>query len=246
LEAAGALRTRGVEVTVLEGFGWLLPRQLPEPAGELLRAHLARLGIDVRVGVQIEGLAGDTAVRAVVLDGGEELPAETVVLSTGVRPNSYLARQAGLVVDRGVVVDDRMVTSDPSVFAAGDVAEHRGVVYGIWPASFAEGAVAGINAVGGAAEFHGMPPSNRIKVLDVDLYSVGQVTADDASFRFCEEQAGERYARLVCRDGRLVGAALYGDTSLAGRLKEAVESRRHLHELGDITERFPALAGSIG
>ncbi|MBW2278572.1 MAG: FAD-dependent oxidoreductase, partial [Deltaproteobacteria bacterium] len=225
---------------------WLLPRQLPQPASEMLSRHIESLGITVRAGVRVKELTGDERVHGVFLDNGEEVSADAVVLSTGVRPNSHLARRADLEVASGIIVDDQMFTSDPAILAAGDVAEHRGVLYGIWPASYAQGAVAGINAVGGDSEFKGMPPSNRIKVLDVDLYSIGTVTNGDASFQVCEELEGDRYARLVCRDGRIVGAALYGDTALSGRLKEAIESAAHLTELSDLTERFPALAGAIG
>jgi nitrite reductase (NADH) large subunit len=133
LETAGALARRGAEVTVLEGFEWLLPRQLSERGGQLLRTHIEALGVTVRCGVNVGEILGDEKVRGVSLKDGPQFPADLVVLATGVRPNSHLARQCGLVVQRGVVVDDRMCTSAPEIYAAGDVCEHRGVVYGLWP-----------------------------------------------------------------------------------------------------------------
>ncbi len=230
LETAGALQRRGVSVTVVEGFGWLLPRQLPQPAGQRLQAHLERLGIVVRCGATVKEIRGDEAVAEVLLADGETLPADAVIISAGVRPNSWLARRCGLTVERGVVVDDRMATSAPHVFAAGDVAEHRGAVFGIWPTAYAQGMVAGINAAGGQAEYPGMAPSNRLKVLDVDLFSIGRIEAEDASYEIREHETDARYARILLRDGRIVGAALYGDTSLAARLKDAIDSGVQVRE----------------
>lgn len=234
LETAGALARQGMRVTVLEGHEALLPRQLAVPAGRLLKDHLESIGITVRCEVRVQEIRGKNGSCTVCLRGGEEIPADLVVLATGVRPNTGLARQYGLDVECGVVVDDRMKTSDPDVLACGDVAEHLGVVYGIWPTSHAQGIVAGINAVGGRAEFHRLPPSNTLKVLDVHLFSIGEFQPRDASYEVLEDQKEGVYRRLVFRDGRLVGANLFGNIDLAGEIKEAVEAGKRLQELGEI------------
>ncbi|GFE60691.1 FAD-dependent oxidoreductase [Geobacter sp. AOG2] len=234
LESAGALARHGLNVTVVEGFSWLLPRQLPPRAGLLLQQRLESQGLIVRCGVQVMELTGDESVHGVLLNNGEELPADLVVIAAGVRPNSHIARQSGLKVHNGVIVDDWMYTSDPAILAAGDVAEHLGKLYGIWPASYAQGIIAGVNAVGGQAEFNGVAPSNRIKVLDIDLFSIGQIQQEDASTMCYEDVHGDNYRALFCRDGQLVGAVLYGDTNLAGLLKEIVESRRQVSECPEL------------
>jgi len=177
------------------------------------------------------------------LADGRELSCDFVVLTAGVRPNTYLARQAGLKVVGGVVVDDRMATSDPAIYAAGDIAEHRSLLYGIWPAAFAQGMVAGANAVGAVTEFPGMPPATRLKVLGVELFSIGRIAADDASYRLIEVEEAKTYRSLLCRDNRAVGGALFGDTTLAPLLKEAVESGAQLHERPELCRSFPDLAG---
>jgi len=246
LEAAGALGRMGLEVSVVESFAWLLPRQLPEPAGRLLEGHMGSKGISVLVSAAVKDLAGDESVRAVVLADGRELQADMVIISTGVRPNSHLARRASLKVASGVVVDDRMFTSDPHILAAGDVAEHRGAVHGIWPVAYAQGAVAGTNAAGGAAEYLGVPRSNRLKVMDVDLFSVGVIESGDGSYDIHERQDAGRYARLVVRDGRLVGAVLYGDTTLAGPIAGAIESGRQLAEALELRAALEWLRGASG
>ena len=202
---------------------------------------MKRLGINVRCGARVAEIAGDEAVRAVCLEDGDELPAEAVILATGVRPNSFLARQCGLEVHSGVVVDDHMRTSAPGVFAAGDVAEHRGVVYGLWPAAIAQGRVAGINAAGGEAAFPGMPPATQLKVLDVDLFSIGEFQPSDGASRVIERHTDEAYVRLVCRDGTVIGANLFGDVALARTIRQAIERRTQLADLGELRRGFPEL-----
>ena len=225
LETAGALARRGAAVTLLEGHEWLMPRQLNRKAGELLGRHVAAMGITVRKQARTQEILGNERVAAVQLDDGATVPAELVVIATGVRPNSYLARRAGLEVNKGVVVDNLLYTSHPHVLAAGDVAEHRGTLYGAWGASQFQGSIAGMNAAGLGTEFGGIPRSNTLKVLGLDLLSIGQFEPEDASFHVIEREADGRYARFVFRDAHLVGAILLGDTAAASPLKKAVETR---------------------
>lgn len=243
LETAWALQRRGAEVTVLEGFDWLLPRQLPPAAAALLRAHLERQKMSIECGVQVKEFTGDEAVRGVLLEDGREIPADLVILATGVRPNSHLARQCGLKVKQGIVVDDRLFTSDEHILAAGDVSEHQGRVYGIWPASYAQGMVAGANAAGAEGEFSGLPMTNRIKVLDIDLFSIGQIQVIDASTRLFGVEENGSYRGLACHDGQVVGAVLYGDMRLLAPLQEAVEQGLRIQELTGLYEYFPGLPG---
>jgi nitrite reductase (NADH) large subunit len=241
LETAAALRARGASATVLEGFEWLLPRQLARPASELVQQHLEQLGIAVQCGARVAEIVGDEEVRGVRLANGRELPADVVVLATGVRPNSYLALQSGLEVKRGVVVDDGMRTSDSSILAAGDVAEHRGVVYGLWPIALEQGAVAGANAAGADRSFCGAQPANQLKVLDLPVFSVGQFAPGDAADTVVEHRDGSAYRHLVCHDGALVGANLIGDMRLAGAIKSAIETGQQLAELPELLQQLPEL-----
>lgn len=242
LETAAALNARGVSVTVLEGHGWLLPRQLAEPAGTILAKYLGTLGITVRTSVKVAELHGDEAVRTVRLADDSEIDAEIVLLAAGVRPNKHLALSAGLETRQGVVVSDRMATSDPDIYAAGDVAEHRGLVYGLWPVALGQGAVAGTNAGGGRTTFTGTPPANQLKVLGLPVFSLGQFAAKDGSYAVTEHQEGAIYRRLVWHDGALVGGNLLGDLRLAGALTRAVELGLQLSELPDELGSLPELA----
>lgn len=231
LETAGALARRGAVVTLLEGGGWLLPRQINERAARILEASVGGLGIRLLRHAKTRELFGDAQVRGVLLESGAVLPADLVVIATGVRPNSYLARQAGLHVNQGILVDDFLRSTHPDVFAAGDVAEHRGMCYGAWgPAQF-QGAIAGLNAADGKAEFGGIPRSNLLKVLGIDLFSIGRVFPEDASYDFMDAESGGHYCGFVFRDSRMVGAILLGETRLSAAVKSCIEKGRDCSDL---------------
>ncbi len=225
LETAAALARQGVQVTIVEGFDWLLPRQLTRAAGERLAGYIEKLGIRLICGGRVQNFVGGQAVTGVALASGEVVAAELVVFAAGVRCNSALARQANLDVNNGILVDNAMRTSNPDIFAVGDVAEHQGVIYGTWMPAQLQGEVAGTNAAGGHASFTGISRSNILKVLDVDLFSVGQVHPEDGSFQVFEDQCEAHYALFVFRNSFLVGSILMGDTSLSSRLKELIEQQ---------------------
>jgi len=238
LEIAGGLARRGMHVTVVESMAWLLPRQLAKPAADLLEGNLRSLGVDVVLSAQAEQVLGDETARGVRLKDGREIEADLVVLATGIRPNAHLARRAGLEVKSGVVVDDRLTTSDPAIWAAGDVAEHRGVVYGIWPAAYVQGVMAGANAAGEVREFRGIPPANTVKVLSVGIFSVGRFEPSDGDAMF-EYAAEGSYVRLVARGGTLAGANLYGEVSAAAAIKAAVEEQSAMASLVGVLGGIP-------
>lgn len=227
LEAAFALARRGCNVTVCEGASHLLSRQLDARAAQIVQAHLERIGLSLVFQDLPVEILGDDFVRGVKLTTGRELAADVVLISAGVRPNMLAWQKSGLVTDRGVEVDDTMRTSDPDVFAAGDVAQHRGVVYGIWPVALAMGRVAGRSAAGLQDSFAGMPLSHTVKVVDIDLFSIGRLSADGPSMRECvrESPDGTKYEKLVLDASRLVGAVLAGDTTLGNPVRKLVENR---------------------
>lgn len=231
LETAGALARRGAKVTVLEGFEWLMPRQLNRRAGELLKAKIEAMGIEVRLGALTAKLTGEDAVDGVELKDGSKIPAGFVVITTGIRSNTHLARRAGLEVNNGVVVDSHLTSSHPDVLAAGDLAEFSGQVYGLWNASQYMGSIAGLNAAGVPTAFGGLPRSNVLKVLGIDLLSVGEFEPKDGSYRVIEDEEEEDYRRFVFRDGALSGAVILGKAGCGSAVKTAVEKRRDFSEV---------------
>ena len=225
LETAAALARRGVQVTLLENFKWLLPRQLDHAGAEVLERHVAGLGINVRLSATTVEVMGDRRVCAVAMADGSSLETELVVIAAGVRPNSHLARRAGLEVNQGIIVDSHLATSCPDVYAAGDLAEHRGILYGIWEPARYQGVIAGKNAVGAHIEFGGIPRANTLKVLGVSLFSVGEIEAKDGSYQVIGREQDGNYARFFFRDSHLVGAILIGDTHLAAPSLRFVKER---------------------
>jgi nitrite reductase (NADH) large subunit len=230
LEAATGLRKRGAEVTLLEAAGWLMPRQLNERGGRELERHATASGLTLVCNCRVSEIMGDRRAAGVRLEDGRRFPAETVVISAGVRPDTTLARTAGLRVERGIVVDDRLATSAPDIFAAGDAAEHRSVVYGTWDPARFQGQIAAWNALGRAADFGGLPPSNTLKVMGVRLFSIGRVQGGEG-FRVIESSESGAYFGFFFEGPILAGAILLGDTTAGAGARKAVESRTDLGRL---------------
>ncbi|MBC8185319.1 FAD-dependent oxidoreductase [candidate division KSB1 bacterium] len=200
-------------------------------AGKKLESRVQALGVKLHKNVRVKEIVGDERVRGVLLENEKNIQAELVIITTGVRSNSYIARLAGLDVNQGIVVNNRLQTSNAEIFAAGDVAEHRGVTYGTWsPAQF-QGTIAGMNAAGGNAEFAGIPRSNMLKVLGYDMFSIGETVAEDASYQIVASSAEENYYFFMFRDNRLIGSILMGDTKLSAPIKNVVEKRQDCSDL---------------
>lgn len=223
LEAAAALRRRGGETILLERASRLLPRQLNERGARVLERHAAAAGIHVVSGARVSAIRGARRAEEVRLEDGRVFPADVIVISAGVRPATDLAESGGLHVERGVIVDDRLAASAPDVYAAGDAAEHRGVLYGTWEPARFQGRIAGWNAVGRPAEFGGMPRSNTLKVMGVQLFSVGETEGREE--QVVEEETERGYFAFFFRGVELVGAILLGDTSAATGVRRAIEFR---------------------
>ncbi len=230
LETANALRLAGCEVTVVEFAARLLPRQTDGICSAMLQKRLEAMGLSFVLGASVKEIVGAERVNALRLADGRSLPCEMVIVAAGMRGSVELARAMGLAVQRGVLVDDRMATSQPQVFAAGDLVEHRGAVYGIWPAAQHQGVVAGVNMAGGEQRFTGMVPSNLLKVAGIDLFAVGDI---DAEGRFPSVVLAESerfiYRKLVLdAEKRLIGAILLGDLSHRRLVSDAIGAARPL------------------
>ncbi len=237
LETARALRALGLEVTVLEFAPHLMPRQLDREGAIVLEALLRKMDIQTVTGAITEEIGGDGAVQAVRLKDGREFPADLVVLSTGIRSDVALARQAGLRVNRGVVVDEYLQTSAPDVYAAGDVAEAGGIVYGIAPAAIEQARAAAANMVApGSTVYSGTLPATTLKVVGAELTSLGECVAegdDLLQLRRADPQNG-RYRKLALRDGRIVGAILLNERELTSPIRQLMERRTDVSAYADL------------
>jgi len=211
LEAGNALRKLGKKVMVVEFFPRLLPRQLDIPGAQRLQAIMEGMGFSFRLGAKTQEITGDGGVKGVLLEGGETLPAEMVIVSAGVRPNLDLAKALGLDHDKGIKIDERLRTNKPDVFAAGDVAEFKGIPYGIWTAAMEQGKVAGSNMTGEEALYEGTVMANTLKVVGIDLASAGEIDVDN-KFEAKTLTEDKHYKKVVIQNNQLVGCIMLGDT----------------------------------
>jgi nitrite reductase (NADH) large subunit len=212
LETARALKTAGAEVCVVESFDRLLPRQLDHRGASILKSQVEKMGIGVRVGTVTEEILGRGEVEGLRLEGGDKIEADLVILASGVRPEIGLAGEAGLAVSRGVIVDDRLRTSAPGVFAAGDSVEHKGFVYGIIPASFEQSRAAAYNMLDLDKPYEGTVPSTTLKVAGVYVTSVGAVNPETGDHEVLMREVPDSgiYKKIVLKDGALAGAIWMG------------------------------------
>ncbi|MEU3022605.1 nitrite reductase large subunit NirB [Nocardiopsis alba] len=232
LEAANALRLLGLETHVVELAPHLMPAQIDQGAAALLRALVTDLGVHVHTGTASTAIEASPQGRAarLVLDGGDRLDTDLVVFSVGVRPRDDLARAAGLRIGErgGVVIDDTCTTDDPRIHAIGEVAEHRGTVYGLIAPGNAMAEVVADRLLGGEAVFTGADTSTRLKLLGVDVASFGDAhgRTPGALDVVVNDAAGGRYAKLVVSDdaGTLLGGVLVGDASAYSALRPLVGS----------------------
>ncbi|RSS83584.1 FAD-dependent oxidoreductase [Streptomyces sp. WAC06614] len=232
LEAAVALSKIGLDVTVLERGERLLRRQLDLRAAQLLQAYLEGLGLTVLVNATCLRLLGDGRLERVLLEDGRSVPAEMMLIAAGILPDVRLAQEAGLEVARGVVVDDSMCASDPSIYAVGDAAEFDGKIFGLWPTAVEQAEVAGEVIAGGVRKFAGAVPVAVLKVAGIDVLSCGRIESSGMpgeEIMVHEDRMEKRYTKLVVVDGRLEGAILLGH-SVEGvtELSEAVKEHRDM------------------
>jgi len=185
------------------------------------------LGIRVALSAETTAILGDEAVHGVALRDGREFPAQMVLFATGVRANTALATEAGLEVERGVVVDERMRTSAPDIYAAGDVASFNGRSWAIIPQARAQAQVAAANMAGEDAVYEEIVPSTTLKIVGMDLTSCGVVNVEGEGFteiRIADPDAGI-YRKIVLKDGVAVGAVVLRDRQLARKLERLVSRR---------------------
>jgi nitrite reductase (NADH) large subunit len=197
----------------VEFFPRLLPRQLDVPGAEMLQAQMEDMGFSFRLDAKTSEFTGKDEVDGVLLEGGELLPCDMVIVSAGVRPNMELAQLLDLDADKGIKVDDQMKTSAADIYAAGDVAQFNDLPpYGIWPAATEQGEIAGSNMAGSAMVYKGTTMSNKLKVIGIDLASAGNIDAEDQmeNKTLIENNV---YKKIIFDGNKIVGCIMLGDTS---------------------------------
>ncbi len=217
LEAASGLAKAGVHTSVVHLMDRLMERQLDPLAAELLRIEMEERGIGVHLSAQTKGILGATRVEGVALGDGTVLQADLVVMAVGIRPQASLARAAGLAVERGIVVDDYLTTSDAHIHALGECAQYAGLVYGLVEPAYEQARVLADHLCGGASAYAGSVTATNLKVSGVSVFSAGDFLGEAGTQSIVLRDPGLRsYKKLVLRrdagSTRLVGCVLFGDT----------------------------------
>jgi nitrite reductase (NADH) large subunit len=243
IEVAGAIAKTGVKVLLLEGLEWLMPRQLNKKASGVLKDFLHKIGIEVKENIKIEEITGSENCNGVKLSSGEQMHAELIIVTAGVSPNIQLAKNAGLSVNKGLLINNSMKTSDEDIFAAGDVTEHNGVLYGLWNVAQLQGKVAAQNILGNNIQFEGVHKTNILKVLGLDMFSIGEFCPTDKNFCNYEKDTADGYICLILRNDKIIGANIIGNMALSMKVKQAVEkglefSEHEYNDINSILERL--------
>jgi nitrite reductase (NADH) large subunit len=226
LEAAYGLAKAGAPVTLLHLMDRLMERQLDGPAADLLKALVERKGIRILLNASTARIHGDGHVEAVELADGSRIEADAVIFAAGIKPNVALAKEAGIAVNRGVVVNDVMQTSSSDIFALGECAEHRGTCYGRVEPAYEQARVLARHLAGRPAAYQGSVVSTNLKVSGVSVFSAGDFMGGEGSESLVlTDRRRGTYKKLVIADGRLTGAVLIGDTVDALWYLELIRNR---------------------
>lgn len=213
LEAAYGLAKAGSKVTLLHLMDRLMERQLDAPAAALLKRLVEMKGVEVLLGANTKQIFGGDNVEGVELVDGRSIAADAVVFAAGIRPNVVLAKEAGVPVNRGIVVDDQLRTGSERVYALGECAEHRGTCYGLVEPAYEQAKVLADHLADGATDYSGSVVATNLKVSGVSVFSAGDfLAADDSETLVFNDERRGTYKKLVVADGRLKGAVLVGDT----------------------------------
>jgi nitrite reductase (NADH) large subunit len=236
LEAAYGLAKAGAPVTLIHLMDRLMERQLDKPAAELLKRLVERKGIEVLLNVSTSRLHGETSVQGLELADGRSIDADAVIFAAGIRPNIALAGQAGISVNRGIVVDDRLQTDATDIFALGECAEHRGICYGLVEPAYEQARVLAQHLAGGAASYSGSVVSTNLKVSGVNVFSAGDfIAAEGSETIVLNDTKHGTYKKLVISNGSLTGAVLVGDSQDALWYLELIRTRAPIAKIrGDM------------
>jgi nitrite reductase (NADH) large subunit len=245
LEAAAGLRSRGVEVTVVHIMGHLMERQLDPAAATLLQQALEARGITVLCNANSKQILGqDGQVTGLELEDGTVLPCDLLVMAVGIRPSTQLAADTGLTVERGVVVDDHMVTSDPDILAVGECVEHNGQLFGLVAPLYDQAEVVAKTLLGIEARFVNKEVSTKLKVTGCDLFSAGDfASGEDREDIILHDHASGFYKRLILKENKVIGAVMYGDTSDGGWFYNLIRDGQDVASIRDMLIFGPGFQG---
>ena len=230
LEAAWELRNIGLNVSVIEFFDRLLPRQLDEKASKLFQDSIKQSDVEIILGDSLVGISGNSSVESIKLKSGKEIKTDMVLFSVGIRSNKELAENCGLKTDKAIIVNENMETNIADIYACGDVAEFNGKHYGNWPAAVQMGKVAGANAAGDNLTFKDFVPAIIFKAMNTKMFTCGNSSDDMLNITY-ENPKSSTYKKLFFEKDILVGATLLGNISSSGKLIGQIKNKTSIDNI---------------
>jgi len=227
-----ALKKRGLKVAVVEMKGKILNTILDEQASTMAEKTLEQAGVKVITGRTVAEITGREAVKGVVLDSGEEISCNLVVMAIGVLPRTELALGTEIKVNRGIVVNRHMAASYPDVYACGDVAEAYDIIYcanrliPIWPNAYIGGRVAGLNMAGVDAEYQGGTAMNSLNYFGLDIAAAGiAIPPDSDGYELMSKESNGTYQKIVLKHDFIAGMVFVGDIEKSGIVFSLIRDR---------------------
>lgn len=245
LEAAAGLQMQGMDVTVLHLMPTLMERQLDESAGYLLEKTLTERGLKIITKANTKEILGETKVTAVRLEDGTDLDADIVIMAVGIRPSKALAEESGLDVGRGILVDSKMQTSDPDIYAVGECIEFEKNCYGLVAPLYDQAKIIGKTLAGQDTDgFMHPETATKLKVTGVNLYSAGDFAeGEDREDIVLRDATQGIYKRLVLKDNTIIGVVLYGDTEDGPWFFQNIKDKTDISEMRDTLIFGPSYQG---
>lgn len=231
LEAAFALKKSGLNVTVVEFYDRLLPKQLDKAGAKLLEEAISEYGINLILNDSCTEILGDTSITSIKLKSGKVITADMALFSIGIRPNKKLAEECGIETNKGILVNENMETNIKNIYAAGDAAELNGIIYGNWTAAVEMGKTAGANALGDRVAFKNFVSSVIFNELGISIVSFGNVTDNESEKLEFFNPKSKECKTLFFTNNILSGGYLIGDTSSSGKLILAMKHNKTLKEI---------------
>lgn len=233
LEAARGLLNLGMDVTVIHLAPYLMERQLDPTAGKLLQTELEKQGVNFLLEKPTQEILGEERVKGLRFSDGTDLEADLVVMAAGIRPNVDLAKESGLLVNRGIVVNDYMETNIPHIYAVGECAEHNGIAYGLVAPLYEQGKILAKQISGVRSEpYKGSILFTQLKVSGVEVFSAGDFyeEKDKKAIKVFDEQ-NNIYKKIVLSGDQIVGAVLFGNSSEGNRLVSMIQKKTDISDL---------------
>lgn len=224
IEAAMSIFNLGLSVTVVEVFERLLPRQLDKDGAVILQKMIEAKGLKFLLSKQTEKIESKDEKLEVIFKDGEKIITDLILFSAGIRSNLEIVKETGIEIDKGIKINENMQTSVKDIYAAGDIAEFNGVVYGIWPAAKEQGWAAGLNASGEDIKYKGSILSTKLKITGIELASIGDIEKKEKTEIFTKTGEGI-YKRLFIENKIITGAILLGDTKEYQKIQEIIKNK---------------------